>query len=98
MMLTPIATMDMYLYIPGPFHPADIHSGVEEIRPCIMVRCARFQYDNRLTIRGGQLRVEHLVLPNKMQECLSHQLNISFILSKKPRSCFVGFGLKLSCF
>ena len=94
----PVRRAYVHLDVAGPLHLADADTGVEEIGACIMVILAGTQNDDRLAIDGGQPAVEHLVQPYVMQESLGHQLNISFILSKKPRSCLVGLGLKLSCF
>ena len=93
----PVRRTDVQLYISSPFHITYTNPRVEEVRTGVSVEFSRTQYGNRLAICRGQPAVEHLVLPHVLQERLSHQLNISFILSKKPLSCFVGFGLKLSC-
>ena len=60
----PVRCANMNFHISNPFYITHAHSGVEEIRPGIMIMLSYTQYDNRLTINGGQPVVEQLMLPH----------------------------------
>ena len=64
MMSNPVRRTHVYLYISNPFHITYTHPCIEEIRTSIVILLSRTQYDNRLTINGGQPVAQQLMPPH----------------------------------